>query len=245
MLLATRGTMLNFGYWTSNSMGPISAQENLCNEFATLAELNNAKLAIDLGSGLSAPALFWKAKFPNLNLYCVNINFSQLMYANPSPDIEFLNSTSTSLPLSSAVADRVLALESSQHFRPYEDFIFEAKRVLKSSGMLILALPVTLNKSAKLGMLHFTWSSEHYHLDKIRNLLESGGFKISKETLIGRSVYPPLADYYIENRQTLRKSILQEYPSYVEYILFHSLQKMKKASEMGIIDYVLYKCKLK
>jgi len=76
----------------------------------------------------------------------------------------------------------------------------------------------------------------------LKNLLTSNGFKIINETLIGSNVYDPLADYYVENRKTLRHNILEHYPRYMEQILHKSLLKMKKASEEKIIDYVLIKC---
>jgi hypothetical protein len=78
----------------------------------------------------------------------------------------------------------------------------------------------------------------------LKNLLASNGFKIIDETLIGSNVYDPLADYYIENRKTLSNNILEQYPGYMEKILYKSLLKMKKASEEKIIDYVLLKCVL-
>ena len=244
MQLATGGLMLNFGYWTGMVSEPVAAQENLCHEFGMLAELGDAHAAADLGSGLSAPAMLWQKNFPQLRLYCVNTNYSQLSYSGPQKSIEFLNSTSTRLPFSGGAVDRVLALESSQHFRPYGAFVSESKRILTPSGVLALALPVTLAGASisNLGMLKFTWSSEHYMLDDVRDMLESGGFEVSAEKLIGRHVYEPLADFYIENRQALRKSITSEYPAYVEKILFQSIQKMKKASEEKIIDYALFKC---
>ena len=244
MQLATGGTMLNFGYWNKDTLEPVSAQENLCREFAGLAELQDARAAADLGSGLSGPAVFWHKNSPGTSIYCINISFSQLAFAGSQPNIEFLNSTSTMLPFSGRSLDRVLALESSQHFKPYGDFVSESKRVLKPSGMLALALPVVLDSASlsKLGLLKLTWSSEHYKLDYIRGMLESGGFDISKEKLIGRSVFEPLADYYIENRRSLRGRILQRYPGYVEKILFQSIQKMKKASESRTIEYALFKC---
>ncbi|GBL42160.1 hypothetical protein EMGBD3_15280, partial [Nitrosarchaeum sp.] len=37
---------------------------------------------------------------------------------------------STKLPFSDNSVDRVLALESSQHFKPLKDFISESKRIL-------------------------------------------------------------------------------------------------------------------
>jgi len=246
MQLATGGSMLNFGYWNDENSDPISAQKNLCSYFAKMAELETAKTIIDVGSGLSAPAIFWRDNFKNLSINCVNINHSQLLYSGSQRKIEFINSSSTKLPFSKNSIDRVLALESAQHFKPISEFISESKRVLSDSGLLVLAIPVTVNTSSisKLGILKFTWSSEHYSLEQIRHVITLGGFTISEEKLIGSSVYDPLADYYLQKRNQLKELILQQYPQYVETLLFKSIKKMKKASKEKIIDYVLLKCHL-
>jgi ubiquinone/menaquinone biosynthesis C-methylase UbiE len=246
MQLATGGSMLNFGYWDDENSDPISAQKNLCSYFAKMAELETAKTIIDVGSGLSAPAIFWRNNFQNLSINCVNINHSQLLYSGSQRNIEFINSSSTKLPFSKNSVDRVLALESAQHFKPISEFISESKRVLSDSGLLVLAIPVTVNTSSisKLGILKFTWSSEHYSLEQIRHVITLGGFTISEEKLIGPSVYDPLADYYLQKRNQLKELILQQYPQYVETLLFKSIKKMKKASKEKIIDYVLLKCHL-
>ena len=246
MQLATGGSMLNFGYWNNENSDPISAQKNLCSYFAKMAELETAKTIIDVGSGLSAPAIFWRNNFKNLSINCVNINHSQLLYSGSQRNIEFINSSSTKLPFSKNSIDRVLALESAQHFKPISEFISESKRVLSDSGILVLAIPVTVNTSSisKLGILKFTWSSEHYSLEQIRHVITLGGFTISEEKLIGSSVYDPLADYYLQKRNQLKELILQQYPQYVETLLFKSIKKMKKASKEKIIDYVLLKCHL-
>ncbi len=246
MQLATGGSMLNFGYWNNENSDPISAQKNLCSYFAKMAELETAKTIIDVGSGLSAPAIFWRNKFENLSIYCVNINHSQLLYSASQRNIEFINSSSTKLPFSKNSVDRILALESAQHFKPISEFISESKRVLSDSGLLVLAIPVTVNVStiSKLGILKFTWSSEHYSLEQIRHVITLGGFTISEEKFIGSSVYDPLADYYLQNRNQLKELILQQYPRYIETLLFKSIQKMKKASKEKIIDYTLLKCHL-
>ena len=243
MQLATGGTMLNFGYWTNDHKEPIPAQENLCMVFGDLAELSSAKHVVDVGSGLSAPSHLWQQKFPEISLYDININYSQLSFGKKHK-IEFLNSSSTKLPLADNSVDRVLALESAQHFKPISDFISESKRVLTTNGLLVMAIPVTLGNSSikDLGMLKFTWSSEHYSFDDVKNTINSNGFSITEEQLIGNHVYDPLADYYIQNRDQLKKSILEKYPNYVENILYKSIIKMKDASEKKIIDYALLKC---
>ena len=247
MQLATGGSMLNFGYWSSKHQDPISAQNNLCMFFANLAELSSSTHVVDVGSGLSAPSKLWQNTFPHIHLYDVNINFDQLSFSRSQKNIQFLNSTSTNLPFANGSVDRVLALESAQHFRPLVDFISESKRVLTKSGLLVMAVPVTTGGSSfgKLGILKFTWSSEHYGLDYLKNLIISCGFSISDEKLIGPNVYGPLTDYYVKHREELKKLILKNYPQYVEKILFKSLQKMKEASEEQTIDYVLLKCHVK
>lgn len=245
MQFATGGSMLNFGMWSNDTKDPISAQENLCLYFGDLSELTSSKNVVDVGSGLSAPALFWKKKFADLNLYCVNINFNQLKYTN-SHSLEFLNSSSTKLPFATNSVDRVIALESAQHFKPLKNFISESKRILKKSGLLMIAMPITVNfPSLKdLGILKFTWSSEHYDLNFVKNQIRSEGFEIVREILIGNKVYVPLADYYVENRASLQKTILQNYPKYVESTLYKSILKMKESSKKQIIDYVLLKCRI-
>ena len=246
MQVATGGSMLNFGFWTDKIKDPISAQRNLCDFFGELAELDNAQIVVDVGSGLSAPAIFWRNLYEKLNLNCVNINYKQLCFSGPEKNIEFINSTSTKLPFADNSVDRVLALESSQHFKPLDSFISESKRILRKSGILALALPVTLSHASirKMGILKFTWSSEHYGADFIKKLVVEKGFTITDERLIGDQVYDPLADYYVKNRDSLKKSIKQKYPDFVEKILFKSMLKMKKSSEEKMIDYLILKCKL-
>ena len=227
MQLATGGSMLNFGYWSKKYNDPITAQDNLCTFFGDFAELKYANHVLDVGSGLSAPSKLWRDNFSNISIYCININFKQLSFSGPQKKIEFLNSTSTKLPLANNSVDRVLALESAQHFKPLSNFFIESKRVLTNNGLLVLAIPITIENSSigKLGLLKLTWSSEHYNLKYLKDLLELTGFQICDIKLIGSSVYDPLADYYVENRTKIRPSLLKKYPDYVESILFKSIQK--------------------
>jgi ubiquinone/menaquinone biosynthesis C-methylase UbiE len=266
MQLATDNNMLNFGYCKNNPANPLEAQNEPCNLVGKIADLDSTKIVLDVGSGFSAPATYWKLQYGNINVTCINTNFQQLVLSTKlignnisnmkdnsyallqTDDVRFVNATSTSLPISNNSIDRVIALESAQHFKPLSKFIRESKRVLKDNGMLIVAIPVTKNSSKsasfmKLGILSLTWASEHYSLDYIKSTIINEGFHINEIQLIGSYVYDPLASYYIENRLHLKEIILKKYPSYLENILYKSLLKMKEVSQKGIIDYVLIKCR--
>ena len=249
MQLATGNNMLNFGHWQKDDLLPDDAQNRLCDEVGKLAELDSASSLLDVGSGLSSPTITWATSYPNMNILCLNINYIQLHLAKKiiskkisNSTVYGINSTATKFPLSSNSMERIIALESAQHFKPFSSFISEAYRVLKNDGILTFAIPVTKkNPNLKLGILALTWSSEHYTDDFIISKT-CQKFKIIKKIEIGSNVFEPLANYYIKNRYRLRKNIRTQYPSYVENILFKSLLKMKKASHEKLIDYLLIKC---
>ena len=247
--------MLNFGYWENKSVGPCEAQPALCEAVADMSEMGTAQRVLDIGSGFSEPATIWSKNNPHLSISCANVNKRQLVSASKflknhegghTRSIGLINSTATKLPVADKSVDRVIALESAQHFRPFSDFVLESKRVLKQGGILALTVPVVTEPARtleffKLGILSFTWSSEHYTPEDLRGVIESHGIKVASSKLIGDKVYPPLAEYYIKNRERLRTKILEAYPSYVEKILFRSLLKMREVSEDSIIDYLLLK----
>jgi len=249
MQLATGGSMLNFGHWKKDEGSPVDAQKRLCDEVGKLAELSSANSLLDVGSGLSSPTIRWATSYPDIDILCLNINYMQLQLAKKtiskktsSSIIHGINSTATKFPLSSNSMERIIALESAQHFKPFSSFISESYRVLKKDGILTFAIPVTKkNSNIKLGILALTWSSEHYSNDFIISKTRQK-FKIIKKIEIGSNVFEPLANYYIKNRYSLKKNIQTQYPSYVESILFKSLLKMKKASHEKLIDYLLIKC---
>ena len=248
MQVSTGGNFLNFGYWDDSTKNPVDAQTNLCNMVKDMSEISKTEHVLDVGSGFSEPAFLWKKSYPGITVTCLNINKNQLKSASKHKihGIDFLNSTAVKIPISDESCDRVIALESAQHFRPIQDFISETKRVLKKDGIFILAIPVLSRPSKmsifKIGILKLTWSSEHYDIETIKKAIQDIGLKTTETKLIGSNVYLPLAEYYIQNRQSLREEILKIYPSYVEKILFKSMLKMKQAAADHTIEYILIKC---
>ena len=81
ILKATGGTMLNFGYWNGKTATLGQAQNELCMLVGKFAQLHSAKNVLDVGSGFSAPAIYWKSVYNSLNIMCLNVNFLQLKNA--------------------------------------------------------------------------------------------------------------------------------------------------------------------
>jgi cyclopropane fatty-acyl-phospholipid synthase-like methyltransferase len=266
---ATGSNILNFGYWSEKTKDPLQAQNELCRLVGEFANLNSAIKVIDVGSGFSAPAIHWKSIYSLLNIICININLLQLKTATklvsntPGSDtktlsnakeISFVNAAATILPFVDQCVDRVVALESAQHFKSLIRFIRESKRILKRDGLLIIAIPVittakSLQQFMKLGILSLTWASERYKLTNIKSMIKSAGFKIIEIQYIGSHIYEPLSDYYIQNRNIIKHIILKGDSSYfrtilydiIENIFYKSALKMKEVYQKGIIDYVLIK----
>ena len=267
---ATGSNMLNFGYWSEKTKTPLQAQNELCTRVGEFANLDSAKKVIDIGSGFSAPAIHWKSIYTFLNITCINVNLLQLKSATKlvsntsdsktetlsnTKEISFVNAAATILPFVDQCVDRVVALESAQHFKSLIQFMRESKRILKHDGLFIVAIPViTTNKPLvhqfiKLGILSLTWASERYKLTNIKSMIKSAGFNIVDIQHIGSHVYEPLSDYYIQNRKIIKYVILKESHSYFHNILYDVLEnlfyksalKMKEVYQKGIIDYVLIK----
>jgi cyclopropane fatty-acyl-phospholipid synthase-like methyltransferase len=292
MRITTEDYFLNFGYWNNGADSPREAQRRLCLMVADVSNLYSARTVIDIGSGFSAPAVYWKSLFNSLNVVCVDVNLRQLKSGDslqrsikentityrlpkdiareikstleldlPHLDeiekLSFVNATSTELPFADNSVDRIIALESAQHFKPLGEFFMESNRVLEKNGMIVAAMPVVQNPEClhgsnifsemmslissffKLGVLSFTWMSEHYELNYIKSQIINAGFQLKEINFIGCRVYEPLTKYYVQNREKLQNAILKEYPSHIERILYKSILKMNELSRERVIDYAI------
>jgi hypothetical protein len=176
-----------------------------------------------------------------------------------------VNATATCLPFGDSFADRIIALESAQHFKSFLEFIKESHRVLKNTGLIVVAIPVVTSPKPNgmsankilnsvrnlriLGILSLTWASQHYELEQIKSVISQEQFVIKDILKIGKSVYIPLTDFYIKDRKEFRSNVLGKQSSFVkkiildiaERIVYRSALKMKQLSLSGNIDYVLIK----
>ena len=230
--------MLNFGMW-KNSAALSDAQREMSEYVAGFGEFEVAKKILDVGSGFCTPAAIWKEKLPHLDIFCMDLNFSELKNGSIHI-ISQINSSSIDIPFAEESFDRIIALESAQHFVPLEKFFAEAKRVLSDDGKLVLAIPVTRDPSPlKLGILSITWLSKKYTKNYLKKTIKQAGFSIKKEESIGDSVYEPFANYYIKNRSELKERLVSTYSNNVESLVFRSMKKMGKLGKDKTIDYLL------
>lgn len=176
-----------------------------------------------------------------------------------------VNATATCLPFGDSISDRIIALESAQHFKSFLEFIRESHRVLTNTGLIVLAIPVitspkpnglsrikplnSLRNFRVLGILSLTWASEHYELARINSIISQEHFVIRDILRIGKSVYIPLTDFYVQDRKEFRRNVLSKHSSFLkkfalditERIVYRSALKMKQLCLSGDIDYVLIK----
>jgi cyclopropane fatty-acyl-phospholipid synthase-like methyltransferase len=233
--------MLNFGLWDGTSSLP-AAQKKMTDYMSDFADFANAKKILDVGSGFCVPASIWKQKFPHLEIFCLDLNFDQLNHESKTGIVEPLNSSSDCLPFSDGMFDRVVALESAQHFTRLGEFFAESKRVLSDGGRLVIAIPIAADSellALKLGILNITWVSKKYTKTRLLDAIKNSGLGIKKQESVGNLVYEPFADYYIQNRQALRQKLAETYSQNVESLIFKSMRKMKDLSERKVIDYLL------
>jgi SAM-dependent methyltransferase len=186
-----------------------------------------------------------------------------------SDRISLINASSAMLPLGNDKLDMIVAFESAQHFQSIDNFLIGSRSILKPDGLIVLAIPVVdlkpleiggnqnisfikkLKLMKKLGILYFSWASQHYDIDTISRSITNHGYQIEEFRRIGHQVYEPLAEYYVRNRKSIRRRLIQSFATYkqrmffefVEYMVYKSALKMKDLSMNGMLDYVLIRAK--
>jgi hypothetical protein len=73
----------------------------------------------------------------------------------------------------------------------------------------------SLLQFAKLGILYFTWASEHYRLEKVKSEIKTEGFEIQNIQHIGHHIYESCVAYYIQNRSELKKRLRTKTSSHI------------------------------
>jgi SAM-dependent methyltransferase len=121
------------------------AAERLTQKLIAMAAIRPTHHVVDVGCGFGGTLGHINEHVAGVDLVGVNIDVRQLARANQlvlarnGNTLQFVAGNACSLPLSSAVVDRMLAVECIFHFPSRLAFLREAARVLRPGGRLVLS----------------------------------------------------------------------------------------------------------
>jgi len=128
----------NVGYWIDGARDLVSACNRLVDEIASTVP-RDARTILDAGCGLGAGTRRITDRFPRALVAGLNISVWQLRQVRGRGVKATVAADATALPIGSASVDAVLAIESAEHFDTREDFLAEARRVLRPGGVIALS----------------------------------------------------------------------------------------------------------
>lgn len=167
---------MNLGY--SESPNAFAEQtyseqcENLANQLAKTADLQQGDYVIDVGCGFGLQDIFFASCFPGIKIHAINISPNQIRQASELLEhadaetrnaIQFSVADAVDTKLEGMCADKVLSLESAFHYQTREKFFQEAFRLLKPGGTLALADIVSGTKWISPKVPNAIWESRILH----------------------------------------------------------------------------------
>jgi len=172
--------------------------EYLINNLGNLKKQKNIRV-LDLGCGGGNVAGFLKSKFPNWQIFGIDVSGYAIKNAKRNfKNINFSLSSAEKLPFKDNFFDLVLSLDTLEHFLVYKKAILEAKRVLKNNGTFFLAVPLEkqfptpvwfLYKLGWTGKNEFVGHVNYFDNTTIIKDFKNAGFVKTKMTFAGHLIY--------------------------------------------------------
>ncbi len=135
----------NMGYW-KDARTYADAGTALAERLADAAQLGPGLEVLDAGFGFGEQDLLWASKYHVKRIVGLNVTEKQVAFARERVEragfadrIDLRLGDVLRETFAPATFDRVLALESSHHFRPREGFFRQSYDILKPGGRLALA----------------------------------------------------------------------------------------------------------
>lgn len=103
-------------------------------------ETSKNKTLLDVGCGRGGGLSFFKDYYNFEELCGVDLNpYHKKIAESHTEDINFYTSSATKLPFKDKSFDIITCVESSPYYDPFEDYVKEIKRVLKTNGIYVRA----------------------------------------------------------------------------------------------------------
>jgi erythromycin 3''-O-methyltransferase len=145
--LLTKSTQyMNMGYWKNDPQSLDDACEAMARFMGDFGQFCGDDTILDAGCGFGDQDLYWATHHAPRAIAAVNISEVQLESARRRIAALGLRdritthlASATNLPFADGSFDKVVSIESAQHFGTREDFFREAHRVLRPGGRIFTA----------------------------------------------------------------------------------------------------------
>ena len=208
--------IINFGYWKRASYPTISQEERfesekeLYREVAKILNITCEDAVLEIGCGLGIGAALIMKEFTPMKIKGIDISRERIEKAKEIHkelmDLKLLNfylENAEKLICRNQSFDKAFSIEAIQHFKSSPNFIYEAFRVLKPNGRLLIASIFTSSKKAsekaevllpfKVGIIHWI------PINELCSSIQSAGFKNVQVKSIGKNVWEPIGQWISQN----------------------------------------------
>lgn len=129
----------NLGLFHANTSDFKTACDNLI--ALAVSKLGNCSgPLLDVGCGLGGTAEYLRKSFPNRSIYGINVSEYQIGKCRErAPDAHFEVMPAEQMRFPDAMFDSIVSIEAALHFRGRQEFLREARRVLKPNGEIVVA----------------------------------------------------------------------------------------------------------
>jgi ubiquinone/menaquinone biosynthesis C-methylase UbiE len=132
----------------------------------------NPKKILDIGCGTGETLTYLHTLFPRADLFGIDTSGDAVLYSHKRGHKNVLAANALSLPYSSNTFDTVLFLDVLEHIKDEKKALLEARRVLKSTGMILITSPA----------LPFLWSDHDKNQGHFRRYTKRDLIELSVET---------------------------------------------------------------
>lgn len=145
---AEEQAFLHLGHWDDPRRADSdlrAAQQRYNDRLLLRAQLGDGLAVLDVGCGLGGTLAGLAERYPAMKLTGIDIEERQIaragrrLAAAGQGRVELCVADACALPFGDQCFDRVLAIEAAFHFSSRQQFLREARRVLKPTGILVLS----------------------------------------------------------------------------------------------------------
>jgi MPBQ/MSBQ methyltransferase len=129
----------NYGYWYEDTQSQREACENLMEELLTFISEKKGMI-LDVACGKGATTRYLLHYYEAEKVIGINISEKQLQVCHEiAPGCTFLRMDAAKMAFPDNFFDNMICVEAAMHFDTRQNFLREAKRVLKPGGCLVLS----------------------------------------------------------------------------------------------------------